>query len=202
MSRETWLLWIDIESTGIATDVDEIIEIACILTKAEDLDEIARFHTLVKPTPDGFVRLVSDPVVLKMHIDNGLLVELTELPDRGEPGLKWLGEAILDWLERLPEMNLADDIIHLAGSGIANFDRPMIRRWLPELDEALHYAPIDVGVLRRTWKMWAGEEVTGDNDAKIHRALTDVLGHLREAREFQYRWRVVRDVLANQRQAT
>jgi oligoribonuclease len=202
MSGDTWLLWIDIESTGPDVETDEIVEIACILTTSKTLVEAGRFHALVKPTPGGFLRLVSDPVVLKMHIDNGLLIELTALSERGETGLEWLDNAILDWLERLPvTINLADDVIHLAGSGVAAFDRPLIRRLLPELDAALHYAPIDVGVLRRTWKMWAGQDITGDNAAKNHRAMSDVEGHLREALEFQHRWKVVRDVLANARQA-
>jgi hypothetical protein len=50
--------------------------------------------------------------------------------------------------------------------------------------------------------MWTGEAITGDNAAKNHRAMDDVEGHLREAREFQHRFCVVRDMLANSREAT
>jgi oligoribonuclease (3'-5' exoribonuclease) len=202
MKPTTWTLWTDLESTGASTDLDEIIEVAMILTKADDLVEVDRFHTLVRPTIDGLVRLVSNPFVLGMHTRNGLLQEVIALPELGEPGLGWLDSAILSWLESIPEMNLADDTIHLAGSGVAAFDRPLINRLLPELADTLHYAPIDVGVMKRCWTMWTGSDITGDNAAKNHRAMDDVAGHLREAREFQHRFRVVRDVLANSREAT
>lgn len=79
--------------------------------------------------------------------------------------------------------------IHLAGSGVAAFDRPMINHNWPELAERLHYAPIDVGVLKRSWQMWAGQPISTDDANKTHRAMADVEGHLREARLFRDEFR-------------
>lgn len=188
----TWLLWIDCESTGLNTDVDEIIEIACILTHADSLDEVGRFHALLRPSPEGLMRLVSNPVVLRMHTRNGLLLELAELPS-SEDADDVLDAEIEVWLRRYVDDR--EDTVHLAGSGVAAFDRPLIQRLLPAIDSYLHYAPIDVGVLKRTWKMWVGHEITGDNEAKNHRAMDDVAGHLNEARAFRERFKVVHETL-------
>lgn len=192
----TWLLWCDLESTGLDTDLDEIIEAAFILTKADTLEVVGRYYSLVTPTDIGYRRLMSTPKVLEMHTKNGLLNHLANVSEDYRPPISKLDVRVCDWLELSPEFDLrSDDTVHLAGSGIANFDRPLIRRLMPDLDAKLHYAPIDVGVLRRTWKMWTGSDVTGDNDAKNHRAMSDVEGHLREARAFRERFKVVDEVL-------
>jgi oligoribonuclease len=193
----TWYLFCDLEATGKETDVDEIIEAAFILVRADTLEEVDRFHALVPPTPEGLLRLVSNPVVLEMHTKNGLLLELAKLPTEGRPvGTAWLDEALVNWVELDNHVTVdRGDTLHLAGSGIANFDRPLIRRLLPNLDSLLHYAPIDVGVLKRTWKMWCGYEVTQDNANKNHRAMDDAAGHLNEARAFRERFKVVHETL-------
>ena len=54
-----------------------------------------------------------------------------------------------------------------------------------ELHAHLHYAPIDVGVLRRTWQMWTGGDLVTANQDKTHRALDDARCHLAEATAFR-----------------
>src|SRR5690349_7060804 len=122
-----------------------------------------------------------------MHADNGLIADLVKGWGRT------VGPAFLEFENgMMTRLNpLTGSTIHLAGSGVAAFDRPMINRFFPRDAKRLHYAPIDVGVLRRTWKMWTGADITGDNEAKAHRAMADVEGHLREARAFREAFRRV-----------
>jgi oligoribonuclease (3'-5' exoribonuclease) len=75
--------------------------------------------------------------------------------------------------------------VHLAGSGVAAFDKPFPARHMPRLHGMLHYAPIDVGVLHRTWRMWTGTDLVTVNQDKTHRALDDARCHLAEAAAFQ-----------------
>lgn len=175
---KTWLLWCDLESTGLSTERDEIIEAAFILTDTA-LNELASYESLVLPTLKALGRLNASEFVLKMHTDNGLLAEL----DEGRaPYLRYVEAGV--W--RLVSQHVtAGDTIHLAGSGVAAFDRPMIRKHMPALDKLLHYAPIDVGVLRRCWRMWTGQDISVDDERKTHRAMADVEGHLNEARLFR-----------------
>lgn len=192
-----YYLFTDLEATGLDTDVEEIIEAAFILVHADTLVEIDRFHALVPPTPPGLQRLVSNPKVLEMHTRNGLLLELAKLPTEGRPtGTEWLDEALVNWVELDNHVTVdRGDVLYLAGSGVAAYDQLLIKRLLPNLASLLHYAPIDVGVLKRTWKEWVGYEVTQDNANKNHRAMDDVTGHLNEARAFRERFKVVDEAL-------
>ena len=174
---KTWLLWCDLEATGLSPEYDEIIEAAFILTDT-DLNEIARYESLVWPRLRARERLNANALVLKMHTDNGLLAEL----DNGAPDLPDVEARIWKMIHQLVD---TDHTIYLAGSGVAAFDRPMIRWHMPWLDKLLHYAPIDVGVLKRTWRMWTGQDISDDNGRKTHRVMADVEGHLREARLFR-----------------
>lgn len=177
----TYYLWADVESTGINLEQDEIIEIALILTRADTLAEVGRYHSLVQPTEAGLLRLVQTPAVIRMHTKNGLLLELIEQDAAARRDIAAVDMEISDWLELNTEVNIADgDVVHLAGSGVSEFDRPLIRRLMPDLNDLLHYRSIDVGTPRRMVQAWLGRELTPDNERKPHRAALDVLGHLRE----------------------
>ena len=90
-----------------------------------------------------------------------------------------------------------DDGVYLAGSGVAAFDRRFIDRDLPGVAGLLHYAPIDVGVLKRCWRMWTGQDISDDNNRKTHRAMSDAEGHLNEARLFRAAFRAAFKGLAS-----
>jgi oligoribonuclease len=70
----------------------------------------------------------------------------------------------------------------LAGSGVGHFDRRFIRQQLPAVDAFLQYPAIDVGVIRRAMRMWAGDALDFKmNEGKEHRAMADIEQHLAEA---------------------
>jgi oligoribonuclease (3'-5' exoribonuclease) len=185
----TYLLWCDLETTGLDLKADVILEAAFILTDS-NLDAKMQSHHLFPPSQAGWDLLLANEFVRKMHAANGLVAELVSSGSR----LDWQAEnAIRDHdveLEGAISRHLEDgDTLHLAGSGIAAFDRPLIDRDFPLVSHLLHYAPIDVGVLKRTWQMWAGQPISTDDANKTHRAMADVEGHLREARLFRDEFR-------------
>ena len=53
-----YLLWVDLESTGLSTREDAIIEVAAVLTDA-DLNELGRYETLVRQDGVGWERLLA-----------------------------------------------------------------------------------------------------------------------------------------------
>lgn len=182
MSLPTHLLWCDLETTGTDEQRDCIIEIGCVLT-TPDLTEIAEFHTLVAPTAEGLGRLYLNPVVRKMHMNNGLLAEL----DDGEHSQAHVVDVtITSWLVRSGVGKVRP---MLAGSGVSHFDRRFIRRWLPMLDARLAYPMLDIGVIRRAHAMWVGTEVSTAYESKTHRAMDDIRCHLAEAAAYRDLWR-------------
>ena len=61
---------------------------------------------------------------------------------------------------------------------------------MPSVFRYLHYAPYDVGVLRRTSKTMARQDVVNiprsyKEGAKLHRAYEDTEAHLEEGQRFQ-----------------
>ena len=72
-----YLLWVDLESTGLSTREDAIIEVAAVLTDA-DLNELGRYESLVRLDEAGWERLMANDFVRTMHEGNGLLDALRD----------------------------------------------------------------------------------------------------------------------------
>ena len=178
------LLWIDLETTGSDVTKDCIIEIGAILTTT-DLKVLDEYQTLVRPTAEGFGRLMLNAYVREMHEKNGLTAALLDpnAPDKPSPH-----EAAKDLLAWAEEQGAARGKMVLAGSGVGHFDRRFIDRYLGELSKALRYWCIDIGVIRRAHEMWVGPRPSDANDGKTHRALDDIRCHVEEARAFAELW--------------
>lgn len=69
------IAWIDTETTGLDPDVDEVLEVACIITDMQGNEIAPRFHALYWPGPDS--RMSS--FVADMHKTSGLLDDLNAL---------------------------------------------------------------------------------------------------------------------------
>lgn len=176
--KPDFLLWTDLETTGVDEEVDAIIEIACILTDL-DLSEIGQFHHVVYPDGEegerALGRLVRTPAVWNMHFQNGLLREITAR--KGLPPGTVAGK-VIDWLK---DLGVRPHKVLLAGSGVSHFDRRFIKWHMLRLHQYLAHPMIDIGITRRQMQM-AGVEVPPFNEGKDHRAMVDIRCHLMEAR--------------------
>ena len=177
----THLLWLDLESTGLDTAVDEIIEIGVIITDLH-YDSVIEYRTVVLPTEAGKARLRDNPFVTEMHRLNGLTAELDALAGASYTTIEAAEERVLALIDVI---GLSAATFHIAGSGVATFDRPLLNRLMPRLAAKLHYAPIDVGILRRSYKLATGVDLVEVNEDKTHRAIDDVRCHLTEGRAFR-----------------
>lgn len=181
------LFWTDIETTGLPTaaapnDYSTVypLEIAVILTDL-DLNPLAGYQTVLRPTPEVVAKLRENPEVVEMHKTSGLLKDL-----KGETST--LAEAQADIIALLKDRTTFDKgEFAIAGSGVATFDLPLIRQHFPEVASWLAYFPFDVGIFRRLTKIYGhGQDVYNPHLAsfgasKMHRALEDVKAHLEEA---------------------
>jgi oligoribonuclease (3'-5' exoribonuclease) len=118
--RPTWLVWLDLETTGSDEDVDRILEIGFVITD-EALNEKSAYQYVVRQDDGKNWRLASDGVVRDMHDKNGLW---DAVADPEAPRL-WCVE--LGAIADLKELGDKHDFV-LCGSGVSHFDRRFLPR--------------------------------------------------------------------------
>jgi len=176
VSADDWLVWIDLEMTGLDVERHRIVELAVLVTDAEleilddGLDLIVHQPAETLAEMDDFVR--------KMHTKSGLLPEIEKstltLEAAGAQALAYIGE-------RVPEPGTAP----LCGNSIG-VDRRFLHRYLPDLDNSLHYRSIDVSSLKELCKRWYPAVYAKRPDkAETHRALADIRESVAELRFYR-----------------
>lgn len=190
------LAWCDLETTQLPEpDVERevvdysnlhILEVAVLVTDL-DLQPISGYHEVVRMTRGAANSLKKNDFVRDMHTKNGLILDSV----KGETA-KTLAEIDADVDQLLQETTSFDrGEIAIAGSGVARFDHPIIDVKMPSFARWLHYAEIDIGILRRVTTMFNhGEAVVNPvpessrDGVKTHRAWDDVQAHLKEAERY------------------
>lgn len=164
------LVWLDCEMTGLDLAVDELVEIACVVTEA-DLTPLDDGVTFVIKASDAAMTNMPD-VVVAMHTESGLLPEIPNGID-----LASAEAGVLAYVQQhIPTARKAP----LCGSSIY-VDRMFLAKYMPALDEYLHYRVVDVSSLKELVRRWypkiyyGAPEKTGN-----HRALGDTLDSIAE----------------------
>lgn len=191
------LAFTDLETTGLNADVEEILEVACIVTD-DKLVEMARFHALVYPQHQ-FHEL--DDFVRDMHTKNGLWAELKGDTDVSGVNV-YMGSAVsveqqfAKFLRehtvkvytvdgpKGPETRI--DRSQLAGNTIS-FDRSFLKRHMPDAEAQLHYRNFDVSSLNEFARRFAPAVYDGRPrmpPSAAHRAMADAEDSLRVARYY------------------
>jgi len=172
----------DLEMTGLDHDNDVIVEIATIVTD-DDLAIVAEGPDLVVHADEEALARMGD-VVRNMHTSSGLLDQIRastiELATAGAETLAFIQEHV-------PEPRT----VPLCGNSIGT-DRRFLTRWLPEIEEYLHYRSVDVSSVKELAKRWYPEAVSkAPGKHGSHRALDDIRESIAELR--YYREAVFRD---------
>ena len=161
--------------TGLDTQRDQIVEIACIVTEA-DLTELDEGISLVI-RPDDEPLAGMDPVVVRMHTESGLLDEIpqgTTLEDAQAQVLAYVQGHV-------PEARKAP----LAGSSVY-VDRGFLARYMPDLDTHLHYRLVDVSSIKELARRWYPRVYFSSPEKKgNHRALGDIRESIAELRYYR-----------------
>lgn len=143
-SNETVLLWVDVETTGLDPQCDQLLEVGMRATGGDLKDLVPPFHTAIRWTgePDAFIQ--------RMHGPNGLLAECAH------PSTPTLREAAVEagsWM-RMLEDGFPDARILPAGSTV-RFDRGFLDRWMPGLLGHADHRSLDVSALDEAARMWS-----------------------------------------------
>ncbi|MCH1512105.1 MAG: oligoribonuclease [Acidimicrobiales bacterium] len=165
------LAWIDLEMTGLDPERHVIVEIATLITD-DDLNLIAEGPDLVIHTNEKQLERM-DSIVVEMHTRSGLLEEIKT----STVTLEAAGEETLSFLkEHIPK----EKTVPLCGNSIGT-DRRFLAKWLPEIEDYLHYRSVDVTSIKELGKRWYPEIVASAPDKNNgHRAMDDIKASLVE----------------------
>src|SRR5579875_3610495 len=165
------LAWMDLEMTGLDPNRHVIVEIATLITD-DDLEVVAEGPDIVVRASDEELAAM-DEVVRTMHSRSGLLDAIRT----SDVDLAEAGRATLDFLRaNIPEARS----VPLCGNSIGT-DRRFLARWLPEIDQYLHYRSIDVSTVKELARRWYPDALAAQpRKVGSHRAMGDVLESVAE----------------------
>jgi oligoribonuclease len=169
------LVWIDCEMTGLNPETDCLVEVAVVITNSdlELLDE--GLDVVIKPRPESWNNM--SEFVRNMHTESGLINEV-----ENGLSLEVAEQVILDYVKRfVPNAKEAP----LAGNTIGT-DRMFLNKYMPQLDQHLHYRNIDVSSIKELTRRWY-PRVYFQLPKKDggHRALADILESIQELRYYR-----------------
>jgi oligoribonuclease len=170
------LVWIDCEMTGLDPEVDVLVEVAVVITDSELTLLDDGLDILIATDPAKLEGM--EDVVREMHTASGLLEALATATTTVEEA----EQQVLDYVQRwVPERRKAP----LCGNSIAT-DRTFITRYMPKLDDHLHYRMIDVSSIKELARRWyprAYFNAPAKNGG--HRALADIIDSITELRYYR-----------------
>ncbi len=172
--KNTNLIWIDLEMTGLNTFTDEIIEIATLVTDAQ-LNTVAEGPSLAIHQPDGLLEAM-DEWNTRQHGQSGLTerVRASRLSAR---------EAEIQTLEFLAP-HVEAKASPMCGNSICQ-DRRFMARLMPELEAFFHYRNLDVSTLKELARRWAPAVAAGFNKTSSHLAMDDIRDSIDELRYYR-----------------
>jgi oligoribonuclease len=173
---DDYLVWLDLEMTGLDVERDAIVEIACIVTDSQlnALDD--GVDIVVHQDADTVARM--DDFVRRMHTKSGLL-PLIPASD------VTVAEAERRTLDYVRKHVSTPRTTPLCGNSIGT-DRRFLDRYMNELENFLHYRSIDVSSLKELCRRWYPDVYSKrPGKAEQHRALDDVRESIEELRFYR-----------------
>ena len=167
---EDRLVWIDCEMTGLDLALDELVEVAVVVTDSELNPVHPGFTIVVKPSDAALANM--GEFVTAMHTSSGLITELADghsLADAEAQVLAYINEHVPEGQK--PPMS---------GNSIGT-DRAFVAKYMPTLNDRLHYRNVDVSSMKELAHRWF-PRVYFNSPVKDggHRALADILESIRE----------------------
>lgn len=172
-SRDSKIVWIDVETSGVDSETDHLLEIGMIITdmKGAMVSENAVYDSLIHVDDLGSVMSSVSPIVHSMHEKSGLWHDLWR--EQGKPS--YLAEQELN--ELLTEYVEEDDVLYFGGNSVT-LDRNFVRASMPSFYRRISHFSIDVTSIGALLK--GNGVVSGFYKNSPHRALPDIYESLSE----------------------
>ncbi len=172
--NQNYLIWVDMEMTGLSPDTDRIIEVALVITDGE-LETIAEAPVLVVHQPDGVLDGM-DAWNKSTHGKSGL-IEKVKASVLSEAEVE---KQMVDFLAEYVPIRTSP----MCGNSICQ-DRRFMARWMPQLEAYFHYRNLDVSTLKELAKRWKPEVAQGVKKHGKHEALADIYESINELKHYR-----------------
>lgn len=175
MTQASPLVWIDLEMTGLDPDRERIIEAAVLITDG-NLEVLAEGPNLVIHQPEEILAAM-DEWNQTHHGQSGLLdkVRASTVSERQAE----------DELLAFVSQHCGRRTAPVAGNSVHQ-DRRFLSRYMPVLDEYLHYRIVDVSTIKELTRRWYPESFgQAPRKRECHRAMDDIHESLAELRYYR-----------------
>ena len=169
------IVWIDCEMTGLDIDTDGLCEIAVIITDFDLVPLDPGFDIVINPGEDALAQM--GDFVRDMHESSGLLTRI-----RDGVTVEDAEARVIAYLRRFVTAGRRP----LVAGNTIGMDRRFVAKYMPTLEETLHYRSIDVSTIKELSRRWypaAFFEAPVKNGG--HRALADISESIRELAYFR-----------------
>jgi len=174
-SENDRLVWIDCEMTGLDLAVDELVEIAVVVTDFELRLLDPGFQVVIRPSDTALENM--NDFVTNMHTTSGLIDEIPHGVSLSEAE-----DQTLAYIKRfVPQERKAP----LAGNTIGT-DRMFLAKYMSQVDGWLHYRNVDVSSIKELSRRWYPRAFFhAPSKDGGHRALADILESIRELQYYR-----------------
>jgi len=174
ITDENNLIWIDLEMTGLEPQMDQIIEIATVVTD-KNLEILAQGPVIAVQQPLSVMNAMDDWNTTH-HGDSGLTQRVLKSKDT-------IGDAEEETLQFLMKY-VVPGKSPMCGNSICQ-DRRFMARLMPELEGFFHYRNLDVSTLKELARLWKSDIVSGFTKKGAHLALDDILESIEELKYYR-----------------
>jgi len=169
------IVWVDLEMTGLNSDTDTILEMACIVTDA-DLNILAEGPDMcVHHSDEDLARM--NTWCIETHGKSGL----TDRVRRSTHTLAEVEESMIAFISKYVQKGVAP----LAGNSV-HVDQRFLVKYMPNFMSYLHYRIVDVSSVKELCKRWYPVESKSLPSKKgSHRALSDIQESIEELKYYR-----------------
>lgn len=170
----SYLIWIDMEMSGLNPDADRVLEIAIVVTDSQ-LVTVAEAPVKVVHQADEVLDRM-DSWNRSTHRKTGL-IDKVKAATQGEAEVE--AELVAFLAQYLPE-----NTSPMCGNSICQ-DRRFLARYMPRLEVFFHYRNLDVSTLKELARRWKPAIMAGMTKHGKHEALADIYESIDELKYYR-----------------
>jgi oligoribonuclease len=172
--NNTYLVWVDMEMSGLNPDTDVVLEVALIVTD-KDLNLVEESPVLVVHQPNSVLDAM-DNWNKGTHGKSGL----TDKVKASTLSVTEVSQQMLTFMKQ----HVPTGVSPMCGNSICQ-DRRFMARYMPELEAYFHYRNLDVSTLKELAARWRPEVKEGFKKANSHTALADIQESIEELKYYR-----------------